>query len=103
MWDPGDRSIDHDKLGSLEPREVLYEFEGEPLTFVTEDPAGEPLLVHNLCVFDWTSRYLVAAVDSRILRSLKIGRIDLLTALRQPRCWIVDLAEDASVKALWRV
>ena len=103
MWTPGGKSIEPTRLGTLEPSEVLYEFDGEPLTFVAQDPDAEPLLVHSLSVFERTSRYLASAIDSCILQDLKAGRIDLLTALRQPRCWIVDLAEDASVKALWRI
>jgi hypothetical protein len=103
MWEPVGKALDPGRLGSLEPTEILYEFSGEPLTFVVRDPDAEPLLVHSLSVFDRTSRYLVSAVDARILRELKVGRIDLLIALRQPRCWIADVAEDASVKSLWRI
>ncbi len=103
MWEPGGNKIAEDKLGSLEPGEVLYEFEGEPLTFVTRDPDGDPLLLHNVTAFDRTTRYVVSAIDSRILGDLKAGRIDILTALRQPRCWVADVAEDGSVKTLWRV
>ena len=103
MWEPVGKTLGQGVLGSLEPTEILYEFSGEPLTFVALDPDAEPLLVHSLCVFDRTSRYLVSAVDARILREVKAGRIDILTALRQPRCWIADIAEDASVKSLWRI
>ncbi len=103
MWQPEGTKLECDKLGSLEPREVLYEYAGEPLTFVASDPEGEPLLVHSLSAFDRTSRYLVSAIDSRILQDLKAGRIDILTGLRQTRCWIADLAEDASINAIWRV
>ena len=103
MWEPVGKTLGQDVLGSLEPTEILYEFSGEPLTFVALDPDAELLLVHSLCVFDRTSRYLVSAVDARILREVKAGRSDILTALRQPRCWIADIAEDASVKSLWRI
>src|SRR3954469_6029406 len=71
MWEPAGKSLDVNTLGSLKPTEILYEFSGEPLTFVALDPDAEPLLVHNLCVFDRTSRYLVAAIDTRILGELK--------------------------------
>lgn len=103
MWEPIGKILDQGTLGSLEPTEVLYEFGGEPLTFKALDPDSEPLLVHNLSVFDRTSRYLVSAVNARILLELKTGQIDILTALRQPRCWIADIAEDASIKSLWRI
>jgi hypothetical protein len=103
MWEPNGKSIDVGALGTLEPTEVLHEYAGEPLIFVARDLDGEPLLVHSLCLFDRTSRYLVSAVDARIVRELKAGSIDLLTALRQPRCWVTDVGEDASIKSLWRV
>src|SRR5207237_9320763 len=61
------------------------------------------LLGHRLCVFDRTSRYLVSAVDDRILGDLKAARLDLRNALRQPRCWVADVQEDAAISALWRV
>src|SRR5437660_483211 len=103
MWQPIGKAVDRDRLGSLEPTEVLYEFSGEPLTFVAHDPDAELLLVHSLCASERTSRYIVSALDARILRELKGGRIDLVTALRQPRCWLADLADDATIQSLWRI
>ena len=101
MWEPRGKTIDRDTLGSLEPREVLFEFEGEPLTFVARDRDGELLLVHSLSVFNRTSRYLVAPIDDRILDDLKAGRIDIRTGLMQSRCWVADIRENASVGSLW--
>lgn len=103
MWEPEGNKIAEAELGSLEPGEVLFEYEGELLTFVARDMDGEALLLHNVMAFDRATRYVVAAIDARILGDLKAGRIDILTALRQPRCWVADVAEDACVKALWRV
>ena len=103
MWEPRGKAIDRDSLGSLEPQEVLFEFEGEPLTFVVRDRDGELLLVHSLSVFNRISRYLVSPIDDRILGDLKAGRIDIRTGLRQSRCWVADIREDASVDALWRI
>lgn len=103
MWIPDGKVIDSGRIGSLEPMEVLYEFSGEPLTFVAHDLEDGRLLVHSLCVFDRTSRYLVSAIDERVLKDLKAGRLDIFTALKQPRCWIADISEDASVKSLWRI
>ena len=103
MWEPPGKSLDADVLGPLEPEEILYEFNGEALTYVSSDPLGELILVHILCAVDRYSRYLVVAIDPRILGELKDGRIDVVTALRQPRCWIADVTGDAAVRALWRV
>lgn len=103
MWHPADNPLSCNPLGPLEPTEVLYEHDGEPLTFIAHTPGVEMLLAHSLCAFDRTSRYLVAAVDGQTLAHLKAGELDLLGALRQPRCWVADVAEDASVQTVWRV
>ena len=42
-------------------------------------------------------------IADRILGDLKAGRLDLRNALRQPRCWVADVQEDAAISALWRV
>ena len=102
MWDISGKSVDQDRLGALAPREILHEFGGEPLTFTADDPDGGLLLVHSLCVFDATSRYLVSPIDARLLKEMKAGRLDIHSALRQPRCWIVDLVA-ADAEPTWRV
>ncbi|MFI5457265.1 MAG: hypothetical protein ACHRXM_17605 [Isosphaerales bacterium] len=103
MWEPEGKLINAHTLGSLEPAEVLFEYEGEPLTFVARDLCDELLLVHSLLVFDRMSRYLVSAVDQRILDHLKSGQLDVRGALRQPRCWVADMAVDGAAAKLWRV
>ena len=103
MWEPIGKLADLESLGLLRPVELLFEFEGEYLTYLTADPHGDLLLVHNLCVFDRTSRYVVSAIDSRILAGLKLGRIDLYSALQQPRCWIADLIADETGGSPWRI
>ena len=96
--------MDSHSLGALKPVEVLYEFESEFLTFVAHDPNDDMLMVHNLCVADRVSRYLVSPLDARILGELKAGRLDVYSALRQPRCWIADLvADDDSSEPPWKV
>jgi hypothetical protein len=103
MWEPKGKIIDSNVIGSLEPRDLLFEFEGEYLTFVADDPNDELLLVHNLCVSEGISRYLVAPIDARILGDLKAGRLDTYSALRQPRCWIADLVAADSSEHPWRI
>ena len=103
MWEPKGKSIDRESLGSLEPEEILFEFEGEPLTFVARDRDDGLLLVHSLSVFDRTSRYLVSPIDDRTLSDLKAGRIDIRAGLRQSRCWVADIGDDASVGSIWLV
>ena len=82
---------------------MLYEFEGEPLTYLASDRNDDPLLVHNLCVFDRISRYVVSAIDSRILQGLRAGRTDIYSALQQPRCWIADLVASDTAESPWRI
>jgi len=103
MWEPKGKLVDSDSLGPLEPVEVLYEFGCEFLTYVARDRNDAPLLVHSLSVFNRTSRYVVSAVDSRILGELKAGRMDIYSALQQPRCWIADVVGDNSAHPPWRI
>jgi hypothetical protein len=100
MWTPEGKEIPIETLPSLTPAEVLFEYE-EPLTFVRADRDGQLLLVHSLTAEDGTSRYLVVATDERILGDLKAGRVDILGALRQPRCWVADVGPGWAVKRLW--
>ena len=100
MWNPEGKEIPVETLPTLMPGEVLFEFE-EPLTFVCPDRDGQLLLAHNVNAEDGDSRYLVVATDERILGELKAGRVDLLGALRQPRCWIADVGPGWAVKRLW--
>ena len=75
---------------------------GEDLTYVAHDPNGELLLAHSLSDAEGISRYLVSSIDAQILSDLKAGRIDVYSALRQPRCWIADLKADVA-KRCWHI
>ena len=102
MWAPEGKPIDKKILGTLVPTEVLFEFE-EPLTFVCQDPEGQLLLAHSLCAEPDLSRYLVAVTDQEVIDGLKAGRLDVLGALRQPRCWIVDFGRGWETIGIWSV
>ena len=102
MWAPEGKPIDKKTLGALAPAEVLFEFE-EPLTFVCQDPEGQLLLAHSLCAEPDLSRYLVAVTDQEVIDGLKAGRVDVLGALRQPRCWIVDFGRGWEIVGIWSV
>jgi hypothetical protein len=102
MWVPTGKQIEKDALGDLTPVEILFEFE-EPLTFVCNDLDGQPLLAHSLCAEGALSRYLISVTDQRVVQELKAGRLDVLGALRQPRCWIADLGGKWEVVGLWLV
>jgi hypothetical protein len=100
MWEPNGKAIDTATLGELHSEEVLFEFE-EPLTFVCRDRDDQMLLAHNLCAEGDVSRYLLVATDQEFIDGLKAGRLDILAALRQPRCWIVDFGSDWAIRRLW--
>lgn len=102
MWAPEGKPIDRDSMGRLAPVDILFEFE-EPLTFICKDPDDQPLLAHHLAAEDRISRYLVAITDNRIIQELRAGRLDLLSALQQPRCWIADTTSDWVIVNLWLV
>lgn len=102
MWAPDGNKIATDSLGTLAPEEVLFEFE-EPLTFVCRDRDGQMLLAHSLSDAEGLSRYLLCVTDSRIVAELESGRLDLLGALRQPRCWIADFGPAWDVRQLWLI
>ena len=102
MWAPDGKHIEKNSFGDLSPVEVLFEF-GEPLTFVCGDRDGQTLLAHNLCGESKLSRYLISVSDQRVIDDLKAGRIDLLEALSQPRCWIVDFGPGWHIEDLWQI
>jgi hypothetical protein len=102
MWEPKGKAIDTATLGELRPEQVLFEFE-EPLTFICRDRDGQMLLAHNLCAEGSLSRYLLVVTDQEFIDGLKAGRLDMLAALRQPRCWIVDFGPEWQIKGLWLI
>jgi hypothetical protein len=102
MWVPEGKTIEKDSLGALIPTEVLFEFE-EPLTFVCRERDEQMLLAHSLWAGAGGSRYLVAVTDPGIIDDLKAGRLDVLEALRQPRCWIVDFGPGWEIQQLWLI
>jgi hypothetical protein len=102
MWEPNGKTIDARTLGELHPEEVLFEFE-EPLTFTCRGCNGQMLLAHSLCAKRNVSRYLVVVTNRETIGELKAGRLEVLAALRQPRCWIVDFGPGWIIQRLWRV
>ena len=102
MWEPDGKKIDTALLGELHPEEVLFAFE-EPLTFTCRDRDGQMLLAHNLCAEGSVSRYLLVVTDQEFIDGLKAGRLDMLAALRQPRCWIVDFGPNWETIGLWLI
>jgi hypothetical protein len=88
-------------LGSLEPTEVLYEFD-RPLFYSAVDPLGATLLVYE-CDFDEEGRVLLVVPSSRrVIGELAEGRTSMLDALLQPWGWLARFS-DGKIASATRV
>lgn len=90
LWPIEEPAIDTAHFGTLKPERVLFEFEG-PRTFIARDAARALLLLHQCGESEHVWRYFVVPFSESLLAQLEEGRIDLRTALDQPRLWVADL------------
>jgi DNA-binding beta-propeller fold protein YncE len=94
-----------ERLGSMAPVEVLYEFDG-PLVFTTTASSGRKLLAYASFSVDEDSeqagytRYVIAPTSDKILDSLKKGTCTLYEALDQSMLWAADIAYSGAVVRL---
>ncbi|MFP8779984.1 hypothetical protein [Hydrogenophaga sp. RWCD_12] len=109
-WSLPDTRIPVERLGTLSPYEVLYEFDG-PLVFTTLSPTGGKFLAYaSFCVdeepanattelpdSDGFTRYLISPTSDKLLERLKKGATTLYDALDQPILWAVDIAHSGEV------
>jgi hypothetical protein len=95
-WTPKGTTLDPHFLGNLEPDQVLVEFEG-PRSFLARDPVGQLLFAHQCGESDDAWRYAVVPFTDDLAELLTNGRIDLWSALSQPRLWLVDMAANGEV------
>jgi len=95
-WTPNGRQLPPEFLGDLEAEQVLVEYEGVR-SFTARGRAGELLFVHQCGEGDGIWRYAVVPLTESALEALTRGRLDLRSALSQPRFWIVDMRIDGSV------
>jgi hypothetical protein len=100
MWVPDGQSVDPSFLGDFQPETTLYEYDA-PLVFTCRDDRDGLLLAYNLLGERDVLRFLVVAVDATILAGLTSGRTDIIGALRQPRTWIVDVAQGWRIQRAW--
>jgi len=92
IWEPKGKELPAEFLGPLDVERVLFEYEG-PRSFTARDQAGELLFAHQCGEADDFWRYAVVPFSDKLLRELEDGRLDLASALRQPRFWLVDIGE----------
>ncbi len=90
LWEPKGKSLEPAFLGSLEPERVLFEYEG-PRSFLARDPNGDLLFAHQCGEFVDAWRYAVVPFSDELTAALEEGRLDLRSALQQPRLWLVDI------------
>ncbi|MEP7218557.1 MAG: hypothetical protein ABI876_06550 [Bacteroidota bacterium] len=88
-------------LGPLNLERMLFEFEG-PRSYTALDNEGELLYLHQCGESGDTWQYFVVPFSESLLSDLEEGRIDLRTALEQPRLWIANIGADG-VKNVVRV
>ncbi len=102
MWEIKGKPVDLKRFMPFEPLRVLNYYDGPRIfTFHDSDDA--------LCLACWSdedekhSRFLVVAVNDRIIAELEGGLLSVREALAQPRLWVVDWATDGTVAGVWLV
>jgi hypothetical protein len=103
MWEVrGEKITNANLLIDPTPVRVLYDFDG-PRIFVCENKRDDLFLAYQCGEEDGVSRFLVVPCDPGKEWQLRSGQVNLLDALSHHKTWIMDLAPDWSVKALWEV
>lgn len=98
---PGDE-VAVDRLGALDPLEVLVDVDG-PRLFVARSPAGDDLLVYQWAEGQAQLGWVAVPTDARTVEGVRGGQLALLEALRQPWTWLVTQAFDGTIERVQRV
>jgi hypothetical protein len=88
-------------MPNLKVLKVYEEEDGSPVTFTAEGQNGELLLVRYLGLSLGIPGHFAAQITDEILQDAIEGKIDLKTALTQPKSWMVKLREDMTTQ--WMV
>ena len=86
----------------FEPVETLYEFDG-PRIFTLHDAEGGLNLAYWSDEDEQVTRYVVAPTTTWMVQALRSGRISVLEALNQSRCWVCDVSPDGTISECLRV
>jgi hypothetical protein len=100
-WLINEPRLDSAYLGALEPTRILFDFDG-PRTFLSQDSQGDLLFLHQCDASESIWRYFVVPFSETLLADLEGGRLDLRSALDQPRLWVADFDRNG-VAALFRI
>jgi len=101
LWEVFGQPVQSSQIGNLEPREVLYEFDGPKLYVSLVE--GKALLVYESATDDQQElvRLIAAPTSSAIITSLKDGRRSVFEALNQPWVFAINQAYDAKLVDAW--
>lgn len=89
--------FDNDLVGSLDPVEVLYEFDGFQV-FTSLTPDRTSLLVYT---YNENGDLLAVSTSQEMLDDLRLGRISLFDALHRPWVWLVDCDRKTVRRCSW--
>jgi hypothetical protein len=98
-WDINDiGGVDYplDLFGSLEPDDVLYEFDG-PRIFISINGYGDKFLVYQCAEQESLCRYVVVPAAEELLQNLRTGLMTMRDALSQPWTWLVEKLHSGQV------
>jgi hypothetical protein len=91
-----------DLLGSLEPSQILYDFDG-PKIFAALAPNGRLLLAYQCDYNDTGIRLLVVPTSDAALTALRNGTLAVRDALSQPWAWLAEQSHSGEVTAVWEI
>jgi hypothetical protein len=101
LWPITSPEYPREVFGSCTPEEVLLEHD-QPLTFTFRDHYGRLLLAHLADEAQGRARYIVAAMNDRLIAQLKSGSLSIREALDQPATWVVEVDQGSgSVAVAW--
>ena len=102
IWDVPGSEVRIDRVGTLEPVEVLVDVDG-PRLFVARTAEGEELLVVQCAEEPDRSGWLAVPTHAGVVDLVRGGEVPLLDALRQPWAWLVTQALDGTISRILRV
>jgi hypothetical protein len=88
-WDVDGIDYPREFFGSLEPTDILYEFDG-PRIFTTTTPRQDTFLAYQCAEAADRNRYIVVPSNAELVRELRSGLVSMREALSQPWTWLVD-------------
>lgn len=92
MWKAKGLQLDSDFLGSLEPINVLIEYDG-PRTFTTKISGSSLALAHQCGEDKSQLRFVVVETTADDVERIQKNELDIKSALDQPVVWLADVGK----------